>query len=101
MDVELRGVARRDTNSMLQNRSFDMLSNFSYEQIAEELKTMCPVTYNLLAGMLDLENYSEKKIAALSLIYGVIMFKRCKELSFIQRINTIILSDSGANTEVG
>ena len=53
-----------------------MLSNFSYEQIAEELKTMCPVTYNLLVGMLDLENHSEKKIAALSLIYGVIMFKR-------------------------
>ncbi len=99
MDVELRGVARWDTISMLRSRSFDMLSN--YEQIAVELKTMCPVTYNLLAGMLDLENYSEKKIAALSLIYGVIMFKRCKELSFIQRINTIILSDSGANTEVG
>jgi hypothetical protein len=68
--------------------------------MVEELKTMCPITYKLLACMLELENCSEKKIAALSLIYRVIMFKRCKELGFIQRINTIILSDSGANTEV-
>ncbi|XP_028417603.1 uncharacterized protein LOC114542053 [Dendronephthya gigantea] len=96
---ELREVARRETNSKLRSRHFEGLSTFSPEQIIDELRTICPATYRILAEMLEL-NISETRIVPMTLIYGVIMFKRCHELSYFQRINSVILADSGANTEV-
>ena len=50
--------------------------------------------------MLELDYNKEKNIAALALVYAVIMFKRCHELSLLQRINSVLLADSDANTEV-
>ncbi len=50
--------------------------------------------------MMELDIFTEKKIAPMTLVYAVIMFKRCHELSYVQRINSIVLADSGANTEV-
>lgn len=97
---ELRKVARRQTNSKLRDRNFDGLNTFLPEQIADELRTMCPLSYKILSEMLELDCYSEQKIAPLTLIYGIIMFKRCRELSYFQRLNSLILADSSANTEV-
>ena len=100
MQSELRDVARRETNSKLRMRDFDGLSAFLPVQIINELKTRCPVTYKILSEMMELDIFTEKKIPPLTLVYAVIMFKRCHELSYVQRINSIILADSGANTEV-
>jgi hypothetical protein len=100
MQSELRNVARRETNSKLRSWNFEGLSTFSPQQIVDELKTVCPITYKMLSEMMKLDIFAEKKIAPMALIYGVIMFKRCHELSHVQRINSIILADSGANTEV-
>ena len=61
---------------------------------------MCPVTYKILSEMMELDIFTEKKIAPLTLIYAIIMFKRCHELSRLQHINSTILPDSGTNTEV-
>ncbi len=64
----------------------------------DELKTVCPVTYKMLSEMMELD--TEKKIASMTLIYAVIMSKRCHDLSYVQHINSIVLADSGTNTEV-
>jgi hypothetical protein len=97
---ELRNVALRNTASVLRRRDFDGLSSFSLESMVDELKTLCPVVFRVLSEILELSYNREKKIAPLCLIYGVVMFKRCHELSFLQRINTVLLADSNANTEV-
>ena len=100
MQNELRDVARRETSSKLRSRNFAGLSSFQPEQIISELKVMCPVTYKILSEMMELDIFTEKKIAPLTLVNAIIMFKRCHELSCVQRINSIILADSSANTEV-
>ena len=97
---ELRNVASRNTASVLRKRDFDGLSSFSLESMVDELKTLCPVVFRILSELLELSYNKEKKIAPLCLVYGVVMFKRCHELSFLQRINTVLLADSDANTEV-
>jgi hypothetical protein len=97
---ELRKAAARDTESVLRQRGFEGLSSFSLENIMDEIKTLCPVSFRVLSEMLELSYNKEKKIAPLCLVYGVIMFKRYHEMSLLQRINTLLLSDSDANTEV-
>ena len=87
-------------NSVLRRKDFDAMSSFSLENILKELRTMCPVTFTSLSQMLDLDCGNEKKVAPLCLIYRVLMFRRCHELSLIQRLITILLADSDANTEV-
>jgi hypothetical protein len=52
---------------------------------------MCPVTFTSLSQMLDLDCGNGKK---------VVPYLRCHELSLIQRLITILLADSDANTEV-
>ena len=100
MNDELRNVALRNTASVLRRRDFDGLSSFSLESIVDELKTLCPVVFRILSELFELGYNEEKKIAPLCLVYGMVMFKQCHELSFLQRINTVLLADSNANTEV-
>ena len=100
MDRELKNIARRDMNSVLRRKDFDAMSTFSLDKILREIQTMCPITFASLSQMLELDCGEEKKVAPLCLIYGVLMFRRCHELSYMQRLITILLADSEANTEV-
>ena len=75
MQSELCDVARRETNLKLRMRDFDGLSAFLPEQIINELKTRCPVTYKILSEMMELDIFTEKRIPPLTLVYAIIMFK--------------------------
>lgn len=50
--------------------------------------------------MMEMNYNAEKKIPTLSLVYGLIMFRRLQELSMLQRVNTLLLIDGCANQEV-
>ena len=93
-------MAVRDVPSILRHRDFEGLSSFSVRAIVNELKTRCPVSFNILAEMVELKVNEEKNTTSLALIYAIIMFKRCHELSLVQRVNSVLLADCGDNTEV-
>ena len=97
---ELKKVARRESNSVLRKKNFEGLSKLDFQDIVNEIKTQCPLTYMVLSVMIEVEYSTEKKLAPLSLMYGILMFKRCHELSRLQRVNTMLLAESDANTEV-
>jgi hypothetical protein len=50
--------------------------------------------------MIEAEYNSEKKQAALALIYAIILFRRCHEMSRLQRVNTLLLEEGGATQQV-
>ena len=60
----------------------------------------CPVTKNILSALLESCIESEKKHPAICLIYGIIMFLRCHELSRIQQINSVLLIEGQASVNV-
>ena len=97
---ELQEVARRETNSVLRQKDFESMSNLQFEDIINEMNRLCPFTYHALSVMIDEHYNREKKIAPLALIYSIIMFRRCHELSRLQRVNTMLLTECGAGTEV-
>ena len=81
MNTELVEVARRENNYVLRERHFNGLASLDFTEIEREIKTSCPLFYQFLHAAIDYEHDTEKKKAALALIYGIIMFRRCHELS--------------------
>lgn len=98
---ELIQVARRTEPSILRQRSYDGMSDEQWmSEVLKELSTRCPMVNNILSSLLEASIFPDKKRPALSLIYGVIMFLRCHELSMIQRINTVLLAQGQATVNV-
>lgn len=94
-------MARRDAKSVLRDRGYDGISTYSFDKILNEMKTLCLTVFSILSQMIQFDNSQEKKkAAAMSLIYGIIMFLRCKEMSLVQRVNTVLLTEGDASTEV-
>ena len=100
IDSELAEVARRETKSVLRERGFPCLAMFSLEEILSEMQTLCPKVFRILSLMFQLDLNAEKNTPPLVLIYGMVMFRRFHELSRIQRLNTVLLSDGTASKEV-
>ena len=98
---ELIDVARRTEPSVLRQRGYDGMSTDNWmSEVLEELATRCPVTNGILSTLLESSIYPEKKLPAVCLIYDVIMFLRCHELSRIQRINSILLIEGQSSVNV-
>lgn len=93
-------MARRVTKSVLRERGFTGMSTLNFEEVVKEIQSQCPKVYKILSQISMLCIDPDKKKAPLAVIYGIIMFKRCKELSLVQRVNTVLLNDGGASQEV-
>ena len=100
MQNELLDVARKETNSILRQKDYNALSSLSFHGILDEMKNRCPTVFQILSNMLQYDVNREKNTASLVLMYAVLMFRRCHELSSIQRINTVLLAEGNANREV-
>ena len=98
---ELIDVARRTEPSVLRQMGYDGMSSDSWMlEVLEELATRCPVTNGILSTLLESSIYPEKKLPAVCLIYGIMMFLRCHELSRIQRINSVLLIEGQSSVNV-
>ena len=97
---ELMNVARRDMPSVLRKRSYDGLSQDNWmTEVTHELSTRCPTVAQVLSTLLGCDlAFPGKHLPPICLIYSIIMFMRCKELSRIQRINTILLTEGRVTT---
>ena len=100
VDKELVNAARRESSSVLRARGYDGMNSLSFTEIIKEIQTLCPTVFSLLSRMIFLSSSPEDKTVPLALIYGIIMFNRCKEMSRIQRVNTVLLTEGDASTEV-
>ena len=76
------------------------MSTLNFEDIVKEVEMQCPTVFKLLSEMIHLNLNYDKKMAPLALIYGIIMFRRCKEMSHVQRVNTVLRNDGSASQEV-
>lgn len=101
-DKELVNIARRDEPSVLRDRTYDGLSQETWMvEVVKELRIRCPTVAEILSSLLDCSLLDPgKKLPPICLIYSIIMFMRCHELSRIQRINTVLLTEGKASSNV-
>ena len=100
IDKELLEVARRETMSVLRDRGYTALSSFTFEEILAEMKRLCPTVFKILSSMIQFDLDWDKTTVPLVLIHGIVMFKRSHEMSRLQRLNTVLLSDGNTSEEV-
>jgi hypothetical protein len=100
MQIELINAARRNSNSILGKRDFPALSNVDFKEIIEEMRQLCPTVYEMVFSLLEMDIGTENKFPTMALVYGLTMFKRSREMSLLQRLNTLLLIDGDANQEV-
>ena len=70
------------------------------DEVIEEIKRKSPNLWKVLSTIMDYDLCPTKKMAPMCMIYGIIMFGNCHELSRIQRINAILLMQGQATTQV-
>ncbi len=98
---ELIEIARRSDASVLRQRGYDGLSSDDWmTNVLKEMATRCPVVNEILSSPLECSIHPDKKNPAVCLIYGIMMFLRCHELSRIQRINSVLLIQGQASANV-
>ena len=95
-------IARKDEPSVLRDGSYRSLCNDSWiTKIADEISTRCPIIAEILYRLLDCSiTHPERKLVPMCLIYSIIMFIRCKHLSKVQQINSILMTEGKATTKV-
>ena len=99
IEKELLDVARRENKSVLREKDYPSLSSLNFHDILDEMKTRCPTVFRILSSMVNYDSNREN-IASLVILYAIIMFRRCHELSRVQRVNTVLLAEGKANREV-
>ena len=98
---ELLKIARRSEPSVLRERRFDGLADRGWvTKVLEELSTRCPTLHRILCNLFDSMIYREKKSQVICLVYSIMMFLWCHELSRVQRINSVLLMEGGASVNV-
>ena len=70
IDSELVQVARRDTKSVLRDRGYPGLSNFTFEEILAEMRSLCPTVFTILSTMIQLDLNQDKNTAPSTLLLG-------------------------------
>ena len=100
VNSELQNVSRDATDSVLRQKSFNSMRGVDFESVVKEIERLCPLTYQLLSVMIEEKYDRAKSIPPFALIFAIIMFRRNKKLSRLQRVNTVLLTESGANMEV-
>ena len=90
-------MCRRSENSVLRKHGYEGLSDISWKEIYVEIEQKCPTTMKFLITLVDGMDTEGKKMAPVSLLYSIPMFLPFPELSRLQRLNTILLTDGGAS----
>ncbi|CAB4011969.1 PREDICTED: uncharacterized protein LOC107350876 [Paramuricea clavata] len=101
---QLVNITRRDEPSVLRDGTYGGLSQETWMvEIVNELSTRCLAIAEILSRLLDCSMLDPgKKLPPICLIYSIIMFTRCHELSRVQRINTVtvLLTEGKASSNV-
>ncbi len=77
------------------------LSSFSWMKILNEMKDRAPDVLDFLVTIAVPKLKDDgKQVAPLCAAYGILMNMRCRELSLVQKINTVMLETGSATKKV-
>ena len=99
VDEELKTMYHRSENSFLRKHDYDSLSKLTWKEIFVEIEKNCPTTMHFLVTLEDgnADYTDEKKMPPICLMYAIPMFLRVPQLSKLQRLNTVLLTEGGAS----
>lgn len=101
LDEECKHLCLRSEPSELRMNKFCDMVGFEWQKLSSEMSSRCPF---LLDVLLIVMNKSKEEltqiIPRLGLCYAILMQTRNRELSLVQRLNTVLLTHGNAKKEV-
>ena len=101
LDEECKHLCLRSEPSELRMNKFCDMVGFEWKKLSSEMSSRCPF---LLDVHLIVMNKSKEEltqiIPRLGLCYAILMQTRNRELSLVQRLNTVLLTHGNAKKEV-
>lgn len=101
VDRECSMLCWRQQPSELRNNDFPNMNTFSWEKLTNEMANRCPVLLDVLLTAMGYSKENIDKIAPrLSMCYAILMQTRNHELTLVQRLNTILMTNGNAKKQV-
>ena len=92
--------------SVLRDKSFETMRDFSWDKILTEAKERCPMLLDVVRAICwrregqNTQRCGAMRIAPIGTIYSLLLYQFNRELNLVQRINTILLANGQAETKV-
>jgi hypothetical protein len=82
-------------------KDFSNMNSFSWDELVTELSDRCPVLFNALLVAMGRSKEEVKDVGPrIGMCYAILMQTRNHELSLVQRINTVLMTNGGAKKQV-
>ncbi len=78
---------------MLQNNESENIVNFDWLIILDELQNRCPFLLEVLNTVTTKKKPQSELAPRIGIVYAILMLQRNHELSLVQRINTLIMTE--------
>lgn len=98
--------AKPHTPSLLRDKSYAAMRDFSFDDIVREAELKCPDILDVLASVCVREKGNsvpkdvEHRVPAIGTIFGMLMHQFNQELNLVQRVNTVLLAAGHAEKKV-
>ena len=100
LDDHCTDLCTKTTPSILRKNQYPDMVNFDWNNVLNEISHRCPLLLEVMCTVVD-STTKPNVVPAIGLCYSILMQKRNHDLSLVQRINTILLSEGHAKKQVG
>ena len=101
VEKECSMLCWREQPSELRQNDFSHMSTFTWDKLTNEMISRYPVLLNILVTAMGYSKDDINEIAPrLSLCYAILMQSRNHELTLVQRLNTILMTNCNAKKQV-
>lgn len=96
VEKEFIKVARRSTQSLLRQRNYNSLSSLDFVEIVEEMKLLCPTTFNILPAMI---RFSLQRKQEGSSYGGYLQYHNVQKMARDEPGSNVLLAERNASQD--
>jgi hypothetical protein len=101
VEKECSMLCWRQQPSELRKNDFPSMSTFTWDKLTDEMVSRCPLLLDiLLTAMGYSKDNIDEIVPRLSLCYAILLQSRNHELTLVQRLNTILMTNGNAKKQV-
>ena len=102
LDKECIKLCTKSEPSELRKNSFENMAAFNWKKLALEMSNRCPFLLDFLLTVMKKkkEDQNDDILPRLGLCYSILLQTRNRELSLVQPLNTVLMTNGNAKKEV-
>ena len=100
LDDNCNELCTKNTPSILRKNQYPDMVSFDWNNVLSEILHRCPLLLEVMCTVVK-STTKPNVVPAIGLCYSILMQERNRDLSLVQRINTILLSEGHAKKQVG